>query len=365
MKKRSIALRIVVGTVAALVLIVLLLLGAVYVAAYHPDDVQPEEVTCPTDAPELRPGQVVRILNWNIQYMASKNYVFWYDIADGSGPDTRPTEEHVYWTLDEVAAVIERERPDIVLLQEMGKNSVTSHYVNQMQELLQRIPDEYSCYAESYYWKSAFVPQPEVWGRADMLLGTISRYRITQATRYQLPLIPSMWIAQELGLKRAILQVEMPIAGGPSPLMALNTHLDAFAQGPNTMELQVKAVADRLTALNEEERPWFIGGDFNLLPPDVEIPEEARSYYNDVSEIGYLFDRFQSTATREQLTGPNRSLYFTHFSNNPVVTGPDRTIDYIFYSERLRFVDYRVWNTGHALEISDHMPLFASFQLPQ
>jgi endonuclease/exonuclease/phosphatase family metal-dependent hydrolase len=37
-------------------------------------------------------------MNWNVQYMAGKNYVFFYDRLDGSGPDR--TIDYLFLSVD-------------------------------------------------------------------------------------------------------------------------------------------------------------------------------------------------------------------------------------------------------------------------
>jgi hypothetical protein len=35
-------------------------------------------------APTLLPGQALKVMTWNVQYLAGKNYVFWNDTADAA-----------------------------------------------------------------------------------------------------------------------------------------------------------------------------------------------------------------------------------------------------------------------------------------
>ncbi|MET0125896.1 MAG: endonuclease/exonuclease/phosphatase family protein, partial [Pseudomonas caspiana] len=88
-----------------LVLLAGVLLGLVYTLTWRPAPREELPVACsPADkAPRLIPGQALKVMTWNIQYLAGKRYVFWYDMTDGSGPDERPTPEDVAFNLDEVA----------------------------------------------------------------------------------------------------------------------------------------------------------------------------------------------------------------------------------------------------------------------
>jgi endonuclease/exonuclease/phosphatase family metal-dependent hydrolase len=231
--------------------------------------------------------------------------------------------------------------------------------------LIDELGDTYPCRAEVFYWKSGFVPVPQIMGRMDMKLVTLSKYKIASATRHALPLIPGDPVSQQLGLKRAVLAAEFPVAGGTKPLMALNTHLSAFAQGTDTLDRQVQLVKGLLDDYNGDGRPWLIAGDFNMLPPGIDpnaLDELSRVYYNPRTEIAPLFDAFSVAPSLAQATGPDRARYYTHIANhNKATIGADRTIDYYFYGG-LTLGDFRVRtaDTGH---ISDHLPMIADFNL--
>lgn len=59
-------------------------------------------------------------------------------------------------------------------------------------------------------------------------------------------------------------------------------------------------------------------------------------------------------------TGINRELWLTHFPNDPQVDGPDRTLDYLFYSPKLQRLDGYV-RQEDTLTISDHLPVMGQF----
>ncbi|EPN35082.1 endonuclease/exonuclease/phosphatase, partial [Pseudomonas syringae pv. actinidiae ICMP 19096] len=53
----------------------------------------------------------------------------------------------------------------------------------------------------------------------------------------------------------------------------------------------------------------------------------------------------------------------THFPNDSRINGPDRTVDYLFYSPSLKRVSARV-RRDDTLLISDHLPVIGRFLLP-
>ncbi|MCB1175698.1 MAG: endonuclease/exonuclease/phosphatase family protein [Leptospiraceae bacterium] len=344
----------------------------VYAITFHPADVQAAELQCPAETPELSLNQTVRVLNWNVQYMGSKNNVFWYDLPINMSAEEKakyttvdyPSQSDITSTLDEVARVIKDENPDLVMLQEVDQNSGRTHNVDQVAELQQRLGGAYPCQSEAYYWKASFVPHPNIATSVGMKLLTLSKYKIESATRHQLPLIPQSWLQQQFNLKRAVLESRLPVKNG-TPFVALNTHLSAFSQGSDTMEKQIAKLNSLLQGLDKEKLNWILGGDFNLLPPGISnkmVHPTAEAYYNEVSEIEPLFASYASVFTTKELQGPDRARYFSYLSNSPLVEEMDRTIDYIFHARSVVVKGGRV-RQKDTQKISDHMPLIADFSL--
>jgi len=64
-----------------------------------------------------------------------------------------------------------------------------------------------------------------------------------------------------------------------------------------------------------------------------------------------------------EATGINRELWLTHFPNDPRVEAPDRTLDYLFYSPKLKRIEGYV-RQKDTLTISDHLPVVGRLLLP-
>ncbi len=330
--------------------IILILFAAfvswVWFSTFQPDQTQPAKVDNINNngvAPPLPNGGEFKLLSWNVQFMAGKGYQFYY----GGGPDRRPSPEDITETTKEVARIIKAEDPDLVLLQEVDDGAKRTDHENQLENLLDLLPDEYGSFSSAFYWKSAFSPHPKIMGSTGTKLSVISKYEIEKATRHQLPLKPDNWLVKQFDLKRAVLEVELSRKGGKN-LLVFNTHLTAFAHGSDVRKRQIDEISSLLTERENEDFPWVLGGDFNLRPPGSE---------NGRGEvIKPLFENYQAVPGYEEVNGPNPEDWYTHFPNDPEIKEPNKTIDYFFISEELGLGEHYV-RRKDTLDISDHLPL--------
>ena len=81
--------RILRPTVLGLVLTSAVVAGLIYSVTWRPDAKEVLAVSCPVAAPTLVAGQAIKIMTWNVQYLAGKRYVFWYNLIDGSAQKTK------------------------------------------------------------------------------------------------------------------------------------------------------------------------------------------------------------------------------------------------------------------------------------
>lgn len=316
-------------------------------------------------APQVKPGQTLKVMSWNVQYMAGKNHVFWYDVQGNKGPDLRPTSDELLETLAKVAQVIRAENPDIVLLQEVDDGCGRSDEVDQLSALLALLPREYAHHASAFYWKAAFVPHPKVLGPAGMKLSVFSKYALGSARRHALADVPRLPFMQPFNIRRAMLEVRLPLQGG-GEFAVVDTHLEAFVEGSTVMQTQVKQLDSLLRGLNAAGVPWVAGGDLNLLPPGEypRLQAKERWLYNPNSEMELLYKNHAVLPSLADATGPEREKFWTHAPNRPWVQGRDRVIDYLLHSPTVGAANHRVVREGTA-RLSDHMPVIAEFTVPR
>ncbi|PNA06457.1 MULTISPECIES: endonuclease/exonuclease/phosphatase family protein [unclassified Pseudomonas] len=345
------------------VLLALALIGTlIFSLTWRPDARETLPVSCTGQPPTLVPGQALKVMTWNVQYLAGKRYVFWNDLAQGD--DEAPTPEDMAFSLDEVARVIRDEQPDVVLLQELDDGAKASDYQNQLKLLQERLTDLYPCSAHAFDWKADFVPDPHIFGSVGRQLATLSRYRIEHAERLQLPVQPANLISRQFQPKDALLATTLPLSDG-GQLVVFNTHLDRATQPDDTLQAQVTAVAKVLDKHESHGTPWLIGGDFNLLPLGQyrRLPTEQRTPYSADSALHVLWDKYPMIPTNNEASGIDRAKWLTHYPNDPGLNGPDRTVDYLFYSPKIKRVEATV-RQDDTLRISDHLPVIAKFLLP-
>lgn len=356
-------------------------IGGLWVRSYWPDDVEPANIVCSVDAPNWNVGSQLKIMSFNVQYMASKNYVFFYDI-DQDDQDrvdavrnlnktiaNRPSEVHVLWTLDKVVEVITKEDPDIILLQEVnGPDDSRTHHIDQAAELLSRLPDKlYPCHSGTAYWKAEFIFHPEVLGPVDMRLLTLSKYRLRKSVRHQLPRKPRNFLVAPFHFQRALLETHLA-TNDDQAVAVINTHYDAWGAGSGIMSQQVARTEVLLQALDSDGIPWVMGGDLNLLPPDNnrqrrDIQAAGTGTYDEKPQIEPLYRRYRGIPSLVDLNSNDPQTWFTHYPNDPTVNGPDRTIDYQFYSDQWMLEDAYVLQDG-TLDISDHLPVIGVYTIP-
>ena len=349
-------------TVVLLLLAIAMIGVLIYSLTWRPDARETLPVSCTGTPPTLVPGQALKVMTWNVQYLAGKRYVFWNDLAQGE--DEAPTAEDMAFSLDEVARVIRDEQPDVVLLQELDDGAKASDYQNQLKLLQERVADLYPCSASAFDWKAEFVPDPQIFGSVGRQLATLSRYRIEHAERLQLPVVPGNIITRQFQRKDALLASKLPLSDG-GQLTVFNTHLQRARQPDEILQAQVAAVAKVLDKYESQGLPWLIGGDFNLLPLGQyrRLSAEQRTPYSADSELHLLWDKYPMTPTNNEASGIDRAQWLTHYPNDPGLNGPDRTVDYLFHSPKIKRLQARV-RQDDTLRISDHLPVIARFLLP-
>ena len=347
----------------ALVCIVCLTL---YYLGYHPEDKTIESIHCSEDAPLLQSKQTLKVMSWNVQYMAGKNYVFFYDMPNNQGPDVIPSKKSITTTFQEVIRIIYDENPDILLIQEIETGSKRTHQQNQINVLLKSLPNQpYKCHASSYYWKSPFIPHPRIFGSIGLKLLTASKYKISNATRYSLRSLTSNILTDGFQLQRCLLDTTLP-TNNNNEIHIMNTHFEAFAQNTTVLQEEVNQSISLLNKLDNHKKPWVFAGDLNMLPhinQYNQLPNHQQMDYDKNTQLQPIISKYSSVPSLLESSGPNMEQWFTHFPNDPRVKKIDRTIDYIFVSNAIIIGKHSV-RQHDTSKISDHVPVITEIIIP-
>ena len=301
--------------------------------------------------PEIRgvaeaapPDRPLRILSWNLQYAAGRDQTFFYDGGTAVSVD-RAT---VMRTLDGIADVLRSADADIVLLQEVDRNSRRTAFVDEHAELRRRL--NFPCDVSATYHRSPYIPFPthEHLGRVDMHLSIFSRFGLGFSRRHPLPSLREPPIRRLFNLRRAILEAHV-LRDGSASFVSFNTHFSAFSRGDGTVLRQVSVSKMLLDACSAEGHPWVFAGDLNALPPGdhaARLPDPDE-YPENPTPIAPLFESYAQP--NPVLLDPTLRTYLP-----PGAIAPDRVLDYVFNSSNVQLSGFRTIREAGAL--SDHLP---------
>ncbi|MCA9391486.1 MAG: endonuclease/exonuclease/phosphatase family protein [Candidatus Magasanikbacteria bacterium] len=347
------------GTMAVLLVVLALYL---YFFSYHPKAVEDCAVISDAKGKKLPKGKVLKVMTWNQEFFGGRNHVYFFDLPLNEGKRITVEESELRRNKNHLVKIVKAEDPDILLLQEVDERSSRTRMHDQEEELAEKLK-EYPYRTSAYYVKSGFHPHRHILRPWRMKLVIFSKYSINEAKRYQLSIKPALWIVRLFYLKRCVLEARIPFADG-GHFSVMNTHLDAYAQGSNTMAKQVKEIKALLTERTDQKIPWVIGGDFNLLPNDqarASLADDQAEYYNPHTELHYLTKSFALLPKKSETRGKQKKRWYTYAPNRKDLFKLDRTTDYFFYSSLLMAKNHKV-RSRDTQDISDHVPLIGEFK---
>lgn len=304
----------------------------------------------------LRPGGVLRVLSWNIQFSGSRRYRFFYD----GGSQVHVPADVVDETVLALAAAVRQERPDLLLLQELDRDSARTARRDQLYPLLSAAGG--AEWVTAPYHRARFVPYPfpRMLGRVDMHLAIVSRFPLRSAQRIPLPMLDEHPLRQRFNLRRAILTAEVPVEGG-LPLAVAVTHLSAFSHGDGTMPRQVEVLRAWMAERQARGQPFVLAGDLNLLPPGddaARLEVQGDLYPDRPNPMERLVPEFRTAFPPEALLEEANRTYLPFGMDRP-----DRKIDWVFTGPGVEILDARVLHEYHPL--SDHLPLRVDLRLTE
>lgn len=314
----------------------------------------------------------LKVMTWNIKYGGGKFSFYWE--KDGTKYNMKPNE--VYETLEGIVDVINNEDPDIIILQEVDKSSKWSAYINQVQYLLDNTKLNFGAYAAII--RSDYLPSDGM-QRLDMGNLTLSKWAISNATRYSLPELPGQSAVTSYFYFNRNLLVAKTNIPGYGDFYILNTHTEPFdeqAKDDNhTKKKHIDFFKNKMDKLVAEGYKVFGGGDFNAMPnnsdawegfPDAEGELASKaSYVGEEDWMDSLMTTYNSALTVSDFEGSDTPGVYTfpaNYSGNPGGGAWNRTLDYIFSTETLSSTRVLQSETYEGL-LSDHAPIFTLMEL--
>ena len=290
-----------------------------------------------------------RILSWNIHY--------------GYGPVMHHgrglTKQEVTNNLTSIASTIRTLQPDIVALQEVDRNALRSHDIDQLAWLAKETNLIFSAWTPT--WDAGWVPYPgrnprKHIGRVLSGQAVLSRFPIVNARRHALPQPNSRsTITNLFYLHRALLEVDLQL--NPSrKLRIFNAHFEAFDSDNRDHHAHITA-----RRLNRSGTDVVLVGDMNS------VPEEAPQRHGFTDEPDTDMRNDQTIRILRNIPGIQEIAGFEipadHMANWHTFPAhePNRRLDYLFYGQGLKLMDGSV--PPHTPIASDHCPVVATFSL--
>lgn len=331
-------LRIILALILAPILAFALFLLGFTLMDYRPD--AEEELELKGSSSMAQYTDTLSILTWNIGYGglgAEQDFFF-----DG-GLDVRPNPEMSAYYLNGILGFLASQRGiDVLMLQEVDKDSRRSYYTDQEAEILKALPGYASSFA--YNYKTQFVPEPlrEPYGKCMAGLMTLGRVAPAEARRHALA-PDAGWPIGLFMLDRCFISWRYPAYfSDGNDLVLINLHLSAYDDG-TVKKQQMDSLAAYLRAEYALGNRVVAGGDWNQLAPGSTILGVGAPVPVPFPDSGWNWAAAETSTNRDLKTGyqPEISL--------------ELTIDFFLLSPNLKAVEVKGLNQAFAF--SDHEPV--------
>lgn len=287
--------KVLLGIIAAAVLMISMILLYITVVEYRPSSVESLEIAKEGKS-TLSLDEVISLTTFNIGYCSlDKSQDFFMD----GGKSVRPnSDENVKANFDGISNYIEQGNFDIVLLQEVDEDSKRSYHFNQREHFDKRLNGS-STFALNFCANYVPYPFPDMIGKVKSGLYTLSQFQPLSAERISLPQSFS-WPIKTVNLKRCLLVERIPINGSDKQLSLINLHIEAYSEGA-AKEAQTEFLKSILEEEYEKGNYVIAGGDFNQSFPGLD-----KSRYADI----YESENFEAATLPANMLNPGWKFVF-------------------------------------------------------
>ena len=217
----------------------------------------------------LKVGKEFKVTTFNIGYGGlDKEQDFFLDGGKGSRSSSKEQTEK---NISNMLSFLQKEDSDFILTQEMDEKSLRSFDVNQYKAFQDGLKDHASTFCDNFNVQWVPVPIKKPHGYTNSGLGSFSKYKVEEVTRYQLP-GREMWLRQLFDVDRAIVEHKVPVDNGKY-LRMVNVHLSAYDKGGNIRKQQVEFLKEYMNKHFNSGDYIVLGGDWNQLLSDVQLKD--------------------------------------------------------------------------------------------
>lgn len=233
--------------------------------------------------PQNRNSQVLqtnhryKAMTFNIGYAAyPDNYSFF---MDGGKYSRAFNKQSVLDDLSGIHKAVQQVDPTLIFFQEVDTNGDRSFHVNEVQWLRDRMSDYSSVYAQNYDSAYLFYPLARPIGRAKSGLVTLAKAKMSDSTRYQLPIDTDF--NKFMDLDRAISVTHIPVNNGKQ-FAVINLHMSAFTKNAKVRKAQIEKLFAKMKIEQAAGNYVMVAGDYNhdMLGKSPEVFGTTRKRMN-------------------------------------------------------------------------------------
>ena len=344
-------------SIIILMLVVGLVLG--YVGFMIVTDYKPEaEVSISIEnnqTKDINKQEEIKITTFNTGYSGIDQDIDFF--MDGGTMSRASSKDQVNNNLDSMIKEMKNLDSDVYFLQEVDKNSTRSYEINQYEEYKKQFLEYEFMYSINYKVPWVPIPLSEPHGKVLSGITTMSKYKIDNVVRYDLPGKESF--IRQLGDLDRCMMVSRKKLDNNKELVLINAHLSAYDEGGKIRVQQLGFLEEFLNKEYEKGNYVILGGDFNQQIPgtsytDFATTQEKPNWLQDIPQDfnpnGYTWAVDKNIAT-------SRTIDVKYTKDENLLS----IIDGFLISDNIEVVD--VYGSDLGFENSDHNPVTVNIKL--
>lgn len=305
-------IKIVLWIIAVLVLLVIIYFSAMIISDYRPKDIIP--LKSENQKTDILSSNEFTIATFNIGYCGLDDKQDFF--MDGGTMSRSSSKEKTEENLKSIGNTLKDLNADFIFVQEIDKKATRSNYINEYEYLKTQLNSYSSTYATNY--RVLWVPLPlnEPMGYVNGGIVTFSKYKISDAERYQYP-GKEKWPRQLAELDRCFIETKIPLDNGKT-LILLNSHLSAYDKGGYIRKQQLAFLKTYIQKEYKKGNYVVVGGDFNHQIPGTDAnsfksqeswPDWLQTIPGDFTPEGFVWGADKNTPSNRTVAAAYKEEY--------------------------------------------------------